>query len=124
MDDFLNKLCGIDALTPNKATEGSGRSGMTLTVGGETYVLGADPYLLGQDSVTLADDTGLTIYSDTDGDGAVDYLTTVRFDGSFGAWRQSGLGEQDVALDADQELCKQTWDGAAWEEVEAGKWVP
>lgn len=39
------------------------------------------------EAVTLADDRGLTVYTDADGDGTVDHVSTVRFDGSYDSWR-------------------------------------
>lgn len=39
------------------------------------------------EAVTRGDDRGLTVYTDVDGDGAVDHVSTVRFDGSYDSWR-------------------------------------
>ena len=39
------------------------------------------------EAVTLGDDRGLTVYTDADGDGTVDHVSTVRFDGSYDSWR-------------------------------------
>lgn len=39
------------------------------------------------EAVTLGDERGLTVFTDADGDGAVDHVATVRFDGSYDSWR-------------------------------------
>lgn len=71
------------------------------------------------DSVTIADDEGLTIYTDADGDGAVDEITQVRFDGTWASWDapagvagQGGDGGSDVG----------GWATGDWELREMGHW--
>lgn len=39
------------------------------------------------EALTLEDHRGLTVYTDVDGDGTVDHVSTVRFDGSYDSWR-------------------------------------
>lgn len=39
------------------------------------------------EAVTRGDAHGLTVYTDVDGDGTVDHVSTVRFDGSYDSWR-------------------------------------
>lgn len=101
-------LPGIGGLEPSGAEasgavsgDGAGldaglSDGLTLDLGGVSYDLpaavtqadcGEDMELL-EESVTLTDDTGMTICSDTDGDGLVDYMSVVTFDGGWSAWRR------------------------------------
>lgn len=84
--------CGLDAI--RALAPGAHGTGMVLDIGGELYDLGpglADTDADGRaDSVTLADERGLSIYSDIDGDGAVDHVTTVLFDGTWETWTSGG----------------------------------
>ena len=49
----------------------------------------------GLDSATFTNEEGMTIVSDLDGDGRVDYVSTVSFDGHRAAWRPEGSGGSD-----------------------------
>ena len=65
--------------------------GLHVPVGDNVLDLGAPEADLDGDgfmeAVTLGDDRGLTVYTDSDGDGTVDHVSTVRFDGSYDSWR-------------------------------------
>ncbi|HIW90981.1 MAG TPA: hypothetical protein H9870_04880 [Candidatus Corynebacterium avicola] len=79
-------LPGIGGLEPSETLA----DGLTIDLGGVSYdlpapVTGDD---LVEESVTLTDDSGMTICSDTDGDGLVDYMSVVTFDGGWSAWRR------------------------------------
>src|SRR5699024_7948236 len=65
--------------------------GLHVPVGDDVLDLGSPEADLDGDgfmeAVTLGDDRGLTVYTDADGDGTVDHVSTVRFDGSYDSWR-------------------------------------
>ncbi|WP_448852627.1 DUF6802 family protein [Corynebacterium sp. 335C] len=97
---------------------GSG-GGMLVRLGDAVLDLGpvdAEPGVA--DSVTLADDDGLTIYTDTDGDGTVDEIVTVRFDGTWESWDTS-----DAPTDGGGAgRAAGSWGAADWELRESGTW--
>lgn len=62
-------------------------TGLVMSVGGVDYDV-PDPD--GLDAATFADERGMTILSDLDGDGRVDYISDVTFDGQWTAWRMGG----------------------------------
>lgn len=103
---------------------------LLLDLGGRTYGLPTDldEGELGVGSVTLADDNGMTICADTDGDGTVDYLSVVGFDGSWSAWRRlaSVVGDiPDAAGDpppATPGRPTDNWNTYGWMCVERGDW--
>ena len=72
--------------------EGQTGEGLVVVVDGQAYDLGGH-----EDSVTLADAQGLSIYADLDGDGTVDHVTTVRFDGTWQSWALPEELSQQVA---------------------------
>jgi hypothetical protein len=79
-------------------------------------------------SVTLADDKGMTICADTDGDGTVDYLSVVGFDGSWSAWRRLGSIAGDIpdaagaSPPATPGRPTDNWNTHGWMCVERGDW--
>ena len=80
-------LCGRDSLLP--VEEGS--LGFRVPLSDEVLELGApesdldgDGFL---DAITLEDERGITVYTDIDGDRAVDQVATVRFDGTYDTWQ-------------------------------------
>lgn len=84
---------GLDPVDPAQV-DGVG-DGLLLDLGDETFGLPASHVLDGleevagvEESVTLSDDTGMTICSDTDGDGRVDAVSVVTFDGGWSSWRR------------------------------------
>lgn len=82
-------LIGPEALGSNGiGHELSGHLGMTI--GDEKLLLPAD---VDTDSATVATDDGMSIFADTDGDGQIDYVSNVSFDGHWSAWRWLGEGE-------------------------------
>ena len=72
--------------------EGQTGEGLVVVVDGQAYDLGGH-----EDSVTSADAQGLSIYADLDGDGTVDHVTTVRFDGTWQSWALPEELSQQVA---------------------------
>ncbi|WP_291479248.1 DUF6802 family protein [Corynebacterium sp.] len=96
--DGLPGAAGLDPVTdappgpdgtygPGGGTGGTG-GGLLLDLGDLTFGLPVSHSLPGEESVTLTDDTGMTICADTDGDGRVDTLSVVTFDGGWSSWRR------------------------------------
>ncbi|MEJ6020209.1 DUF6802 family protein [Corynebacterium sp. H113] len=89
------------------------------------------------DSVTLADDRGLSIYADTNGDGTVDHVTTVLFDGRWETWSQEQVseslpGDGQESANRTVNVCEDSefdgantpnWATCEWEREESGRWV-
>ncbi|MBV7296053.1 hypothetical protein KRX51_09040 [Corynebacterium sp. TAE3-ERU12] len=75
-------VCGLGDAVP--VDSGVVDDGMVLRVGDQLFQVGHTG--VADASVTLADDRGLSIFSDRDGDGAVDHVTTILFDGSYETW--------------------------------------
>ena len=71
--------------------------GLHVPVGDEVLDLGSPEADLDGDgfreAVTRGDDRGLTVDTDVDGDGTVDHVSTVRFDGSYDSWRLANPAE-------------------------------
>ncbi|MGO1950298.1 MAG: DUF6802 family protein [Mycobacteriaceae bacterium] len=99
--DSWDGLPGAQGLEPAEGTEGMlPGDGLLLDLDGVSYALPASADVPGvEESVTLTDDSGMTICSDTDGDGLVDYMSVVTFDGGWSAWRlqASMAGESSVS---------------------------
>lgn len=80
-------VCGLDG-APLASADSLGlhvpvESGV-LDIGAPEADLDGDGFM---EAVTREDVRGLTVYTDVDGDGTVDYVSTVRFDGSYDSWR-------------------------------------
>jgi hypothetical protein len=88
----LPGAAGLDPVTAGQAESGEG---LLLDLGDVTFGLPVSHRLPGEESVTLTDDTGMIICADTDGDGRVDTLSVVTFDGGWSSWRR-----QDCMRDA------------------------
>lgn len=103
---LVPQVCGLDdaaelsALPSGPAEHPS----LAVAIDGRIYDLGdpgVDP-ISGSvmEAVSLEDEQGMSIFTDTNGDGIVDEITTVRFDGSFDKWRcevpQEGTAEQEI----------------------------
>ncbi|MGP5931535.1 DUF6802 family protein [Corynebacterium glyciniphilum] len=84
----LPGAAGVDPVVVGGEGPGPIEFGLLLDLGDETFGLPAAHVLPGEESVTLADDTGMTICADTDGDGRVDTLSVVTFDGGWSSWRR------------------------------------
>lgn len=86
-------LPGMESLMPTAT--GGGTDRLTVDLDGTSYELPASTTVPGheivEESVTLTDETGMTILSDTDGDGHVDYMSVVTFDGGWSAWRREAV---------------------------------
>ncbi|WP_186314612.1 DUF6802 family protein [Corynebacterium glyciniphilum] len=88
-DDIgLPGAAGVDPVMIGAEGPGTTGSGLLLDLGDETFGLPGSCVLPGEESVTLADETGMTICADTDGDGRVDTLSVVTFDGGWSSWRR------------------------------------
>lgn len=79
-----------------------------------------------EESVTIADDQGMSILSDTDGDGKVDYVSSVSYDGRWSAWRWIETGEAEGASERKNSNTPDTgnnqWQADAWKCVDRGEW--
>lgn len=79
-----------------------------------------------EESVTIADDQGMSILSDTDGDGKVDYVSSVSYDGQWSAWRWMETGEAEGASQRKNSNTPDTgkgrWQTDAWKCVDRGEW--
>lgn len=118
--------CGLDAATPidSRLAADVDGAGLVVEIDGQLYDLGND-----EGSITLADDSGLSIYSDLDGDGTVDHVTTVRFDGTWESWSadgERGFGPESTSADgAESGLSGESvgqWDAYSWERGARGSW--
>ena len=112
--------CGLEAATPIDGQSADiGGAGLVVEVDGQLYDLGDD-----EGSITLADDSGLSIYSDLDGDGTVDHVTTVRFDGTWESWSSDDVGAADAMGGAAAETASAAgkWDAYSWEQSARGSW--
>lgn len=80
-------VCGLDGAPLASADS----LGLHVPVGSGVLDLGSPEADLDGDgfmeAVTREDARGLTVYTDVDGDGTVDHVSTVRFDGSYDSWR-------------------------------------
>lgn len=147
-------VCGLEGAAA--LAGGDAGTGMVIGIGGELFDLGpgtADTDSDGvADSVTLADDRGLSIFTDADGDGTVDHVTTVLFDGTWETWSADGEvppARAEVCLPGDSgpeiaddasvpfggdlmgvddprhgvPAAPATWDATAWELREHGRWT-
>lgn len=131
--DGLGHPCGLGDAQP--LTDGQVGQGMVVMVDGQAYDLGArasgdgveshiSPQQVGaDDSVTLADDRGLSIYSDIDGDGTVDHVTTVLFDGSWETWHAEPTATTgETYLESEHSKTIGDWGAYEWEETSRGRW--
>lgn len=112
--------CGLEAATPIDGQSADvGGAGLVVEVDGQLYDLGDD-----EGSITLADDSGLSIYSDLDGDGTVDHVTTVRFDGTWESWSSDDVRATDAMGGAAAETASAVgkWDAYSWEQSARGSW--
>lgn len=79
-----------------------------------------------EESVTIADDQGMSILSDTDGDGKVDYVSSVSYDGQWSAWRWIEDAEVEGASPRNNSDTPDTgnnqWQADAWKCVDRGQW--
>lgn len=79
-----------------------------------------------EESVTIADDQGMSILSDTDGDGKVDYVSSVSYDGRWSAWRWIETGEAEGASERKNSNTpdpgNNQWQADAWKCVDRGEW--
>lgn len=102
-------------------------NGLVLGVDGVDYLI---PTLHDEESATFADDDGMSILADTDGDGRVDYVSNVTFDGQWSAWKwrepqDEGVLPQDGVQSSDSaapECGAETWQAERWICVERGEW--
>lgn len=107
--------------------------GLLLDVGGVDYFVPAEAH---EESATFTSDEGMSILADTDGDGRIDYVSTVSFDGQWSAWRwispavpphAGGGGCETPNVGAPEgeihpEYGEKGWDKDRWVCVERGQW--
>lgn len=118
----------LDAIIPllgdrNALVGPSGEDTLLMEYKGVEYLIPAD---LDAESATLTDGRGMNILADTDGDGRVDYVSAVDYNGTWSAWRWSqttpeqAIEEQSPAITPEQG--GRNWDARAWKCVERGEW--
>ncbi|MEJ6549768.1 hypothetical protein PQI66_09460 [Corynebacterium sp. USCH3] len=102
----LPGAAGLDPVSgpsdPSGLQDGYGTGdGLLLDLGDQTFGLPVSHVLPGEEAVTLSDDTGMTICADTDGDGRVDTLSVVTFDGGWSSWRRRECMTDVSEIDTD-----------------------
>ncbi|WP_311488308.1 DUF6802 family protein [uncultured Corynebacterium sp.] len=124
--DFLGDIFSHLPAEP----DATGRQDMVFSVGGSEYAI---PNPQGLGSATFTGEDGVTTVSDLDGDGHVDYVSNVSYDGKWTAWRPDGAADakengqqmsepvEGVAESTPNEVSK-TWDAGRWECVDRGEW--
>lgn len=116
-DDIgLPGAAGVDPVMIGVDGPGTTGSGLLLDLGDETFGLSGSCVLPGEESVTLADETGMTICADTDGDGRVDTLSVVTFDGGWSSWRRQdcmdgSAAATEAATEVDTDVSSVTAEG-------------
>ena len=123
---YVDELNSADpnAHDPNRAPgNGYGGGAGSGTGSGATSWLGGGGV---EESVTIADDQGMSILSDTDGDGKVDYVSSVSYDGQWSAWRWIEAGEAEGPHVRKSSNTPDTghgrWQTDAWKCVDRGEW--
>lgn len=80
-------LCGLGDFSPARGDS----LGFRIPLADEVLDIGAPEADMDGDgfmeAVTLQDERGLTVYTDSDGDRAIDQVSTVRFDGTYDTWQ-------------------------------------
>ena len=124
--DFLGDIFSHLPAEPG----GAGRQDMVFSVAGSEYAI---PNPQGLDSATFTSEDGVTTVSDLDGDGHVDYVSNVSYDGTWTAWRPDGMADttengqpmsepvEGAAEFTPNEVSK-TWDAGRWECVDRWEW--
>lgn len=108
---------------PGDAVPGAGQ-GLLMELRGTDYLV---PALEDEESARFTDEEGMSILADTDGDGRIDYVSNVTFDGQWSAWRwQEDAGEGDnppAGLPPKSpDIGDDTWRQDRWICVERGEW--
>ncbi|MBC2681428.1 DUF6802 family protein [Corynebacterium anserum] len=95
----------------------------------DTLLMGVDgvdyeiPIFRDEESATFTDDEGMSILADTDGDGRVDFVSNVTFNGHFSAWRWQSPQENGLPQPHDAPECgAESWKAERWVCVERGEW--
>lgn len=135
---MTDPFIGPDALGPQPAPDVCGLQGAPLAepsslglhvpVGDDVLDLGSPEADLDGDgfmeAVTLGDDRGLTVFTDADGDGTVDHVSTVRFDGSYDSWRLAnpteGVPFGGFTNEARDAVTGESPPPARWERIDHG----
>lgn len=122
-EDASAVLCGLDSVNHLDPAAVAETRGMIIRVGDAVFDLGDPGEMAG--SVTLADDRGLSIFADRDGDGAADHVTTMLYDGTWEMW--SGDAPLADPGGADETAYPESGgdshtEVAAWERIETGRW--
>ena len=78
MGNWLSLLCGLSEISPAEgAISDPEGAGLLLRMDGQEYVFDGAP----GGAVELCDDRGMSVFSDINGDGIIDSVSTVLFDG-------------------------------------------
>lgn len=117
-------VCGLDGAPLAEPTS----LGLHVPVGDDVLDLGSPEADLDGDgfmeAVTRGDGRGLTVYTDVDGDGTVDHVSTVRFDGSYDSWRLAnpteGVPFGGFTNEANSESPDSPPTPARWERIDHG----
>lgn len=97
---------------------------VTLDIDHTSYALPVEDRA---DSLTIYDATSMNVLSDTDGDGYVDYISSVGYDGQWSTWRWrdvDDITEVDVknSHSSAPEQGGERWQNRAWKCIEWGQW--
>ncbi|MCI1255375.1 DUF6802 family protein [Corynebacterium provencense] len=118
----------FDGLVPVDGDSGGGN--LVLDIDGVRYGL-PPSHDLGEgaleEAVTLTGDLGLVVCADTDGDGLVDRLSVVGFDGSWSSWQRctgepSGEASSPGTPPVTPTGSTHNWTVGGWECVDRGGW--
>lgn len=133
----LGDFGGLDGLNNYDTVDGGGvvpDGHLVLDIAGVSYGLPASHDLgegATEEAVTLTDDRGMAVCADTDGDGHVDRVSVVGFDGSWSAWerrRDAGTGPpadapaQGAIPPVTPGAPTDNWRADGWECVQRGEW--
>lgn len=95
-------------------------TGLLMEVHGTDYRV---PALEDEESATFTSDDGMSILADTDGDGRIDYVSNVTFDGQWSAWRWQDPADSNAPLPPEMpSKSPQSWQEDRWICVERGEW--
>ena len=108
-------LEGLPAMTPDSIGLQGPFADSLFDLGAPGADLEGDGFM---EAVTLEDARGLTVFTDSDGDGSVDHVSTVRFDGSYDSWRLAGTAPEPPDGPAEAAAIAP----ARWERIDHG-WI-
>lgn len=119
LDFDANPLAPQLPLEPHSGQPG-GEHGLLMDVHGTDYRV---PAMEDEESATFTDEEGMSILADTDGDGRIDYVSHVTFDGQWSAWRWNDPAQHALANPPENATTRaETWHEERWICVERGEW--